>query len=48
MTIESLEMVETFCIFFQAGFVEDVWRSLTTSGAIARSALCSRRRHRIL
>src|SRR5271167_3019252 len=31
MTIESLETVETFCIFFQAGFVEDAWRSLTTS-----------------
>src|SRR5271167_4789309 len=31
MTIESLETVETFCIFFQAGFVEDAWRSLTSS-----------------
>lgn len=31
MTIESLETVETFCVFFQAGFVEDAWQSLTTS-----------------
>jgi AraC-like DNA-binding protein len=31
MIIESTEVVETFCIFFQAGFVEDVWRSLTSS-----------------
>ncbi len=32
MTIESVETVETFCIFFKAGFVEDAWRTLT-SGA---------------
>jgi AraC family transcriptional regulator len=31
MTIESVETVETFCIFFQTGFVEDAWRSLTSS-----------------
>jgi AraC family transcriptional regulator len=31
MTIESLETVETFCIFFKTGFVEDTWRTLTSS-----------------
>ena len=31
MTIESSETVETFCIFFQAGFVEDAWQTLTAS-----------------
>ena len=29
MTIEGEETVETFCIFFQSAFVEEVWRSVT-------------------
>ncbi len=29
MTIEGEETVETFCVFFQSGFVEEVWRSAT-------------------
>jgi AraC-like DNA-binding protein len=33
MTIDSREMTETFCVFFQAGFVEDAWRSLTSTPA---------------
>jgi hypothetical protein len=27
MTIESGPPVETFCVFFERGFVEDAWRS---------------------
>ena len=31
ITIESARPVETFCVFFREGFVEDAWRSATTS-----------------
>lgn len=33
ITIESAAPVETFCVFFARGFVEDAVRSLTASGA---------------
>jgi len=31
MDIDALQPVETFCVFFARGFVEDAWRSATTS-----------------
>ncbi len=31
VTIESLQPVETFCVFFARGFVEDAYRSMTSS-----------------
>jgi AraC family transcriptional regulator len=31
ITVNSVEPVETFCIFFARGFVEDAWRSLTSA-----------------
>jgi AraC-like DNA-binding protein len=31
ITVESQTPVETFCVFFQRGFVEDAWRSRTRS-----------------
>ena len=33
VTIEALHSVETFCLFFERGFVEDAWRAATTSSA---------------
>jgi AraC-like DNA-binding protein len=30
LNIDSTSPVETFCIFFERGFVEDAWRSMTT------------------
>lgn len=33
ITIDAPEPVETFCVFFQDGFVEDAWRSATQSDA---------------
>ena len=33
MTIDSDEPVETFCLFFREGFVEDAWRALTSSAS---------------
>lgn len=34
MTVESKTPVETFCVFFQRGFVEDAWSSLTRPHAL--------------
>lgn len=33
LTIESRAPVETFCVFFERGFVEDAWRATTTPAA---------------
>jgi AraC-like DNA-binding protein len=34
ITVDSIEPVSTFCIFFQHGFVEDVYRSTVNSSAV--------------
>jgi AraC family transcriptional regulator len=34
MTIEPGPPVETFCVFFERGFVEDAWRSLKSADAV--------------
>lgn len=31
ISVDSAQPVETFCLFFQHGFVEDVWRAATTT-----------------
>ena len=31
MDVDALQPVETFCVFFARGFVEDAWRAATTS-----------------
>lgn len=33
ITIDAREPVETFCLFFESGFVEDAWRASMTSSA---------------
>lgn len=50
LVIDSLQPVETFCIFFARGFVEDVYRAMTMSSAALldepfaseRMSFCSR------
>jgi AraC-like DNA-binding protein len=34
ITVDSIEPVSTFCIFFQCGFVEDIFRSTINSSAL--------------
>lgn len=31
MDVDALHPMETFCVFFARGFVEDAWRAATTS-----------------
>jgi AraC-like DNA-binding protein len=39
LTIDALQPVETFCLFFARGFVEDVWRAtITGSGELLDAA----------
>src|SRR5687768_12853277 len=33
ITVDALQPVETFCFFFERGFVEDAWRASTTGSA---------------
>jgi len=33
ITVDALQPVETFCLFFERGFVEDAWRATTTGSA---------------
>lgn len=33
ITVDALQPVETFCLFFQRGFVEDAWRAAGTGSA---------------
>ncbi len=33
ITVDALQPVETFCLFFERGFVEDAWRATTTASA---------------